>query len=192
MAVVLATRPRPAGPSVAWPPILSDVRLNWVSNSLRRVIRTEGPDSLAVPRRGAARAADSIEVLGRGIRFNPQVLESLQARGSNAAIDLDDLPQLFEEIPLDANRIQFLYSLHDEGTGRAFQTEPILSTAGLGIDDGDRPFRQFAVPIVFEPRTSIRMDVFERSDAAGELHVSLHGYRVLGGAGTPTDPRRPR
>lgn len=196
IATISARLQRPPGPvpagAVSWPPPTSQIPTSWISNALRRVIREQGPDAIGLPRRVANRPADVIDVLARGIRFNPEILESVRARGANAPLRVDELPTLFEEIPADATRIQFLYALHDQGTGRAFQTEPILSTAGLGIEDGDRPFRQFAVPIVFDPRATIRMDIIERCEAAGELHVALHGYRVLGGPGSPTDPRRPR
>jgi hypothetical protein len=41
------------------------------------------------------------------------------------------------------------------------------------------------------------MEIREKSDVRGELHVVLHGYKVLGGTGTPTQvhtrqPRRTR
>jgi len=183
--------PAPPPPAVgaAWPPTLGDFRLSWITNSLRRAIREQAPPSLADPRPQRQRAADLAEVLSRGVRFNRQALESLLARGENAQLDLNQLGNLFEEIPPDDARIQFLYRLMDEGTGREFQSDFILNTAGLGIHDGDRPFRQFAVPIVFEPMATIRMDIIEKSAVPGELHVSLHGYRLLGGSGTPTDTR---
>jgi hypothetical protein len=180
------------GPGAAWPPTLADFRMSWITNSLRRVIREEGAASLSQPRPQRQRAADLFEVLTRGIRFNRAALETLLARGEDAELRLQDLETLFEEIPPDDAPIRFLYRLLDEGTGREFQSDPILNTAGLGIANGDRPFRQFAVPIVFEPLTTIRMDVTEKTAVPAELHVALHGYRTLGGAGTPTDGRRPR
>jgi hypothetical protein len=76
-------------------------------------------------------------------------------------------------------KIQFLYELFDEGTGRAFQNEPVLSTAGLGDPDGERPFRYFATPIVFDPMTTIRFEITEASELSGELHITLHGYKTL-------------
>jgi hypothetical protein len=79
--------------------------------------------------------------------------------------------------------IQFLYEIFDEATGRAFQNEPVLSTAGLGDPEGERPFRQFATPIVFDPLTTIRFEVTEASDLKGSLHVTLHGYKTLVGRG---------
>lgn len=182
------------GPAVGavWPPTLKDFRMSWATNALRRTIREEGTASQRGARAQRQRAADELEVMSRGLRFNRAQLDRLLARGENAPLDLNDLSTLFEELPPDAARCQFLYRLQDEGTGREFQSDFILSTAGLGIHDGDRPFRQFAVPIVFAPMATIRMDVIEKSDVPGELHVSLHGYRVLGGGGTPTDARRRR
>ena len=85
-----------------------------------------------------------------------------------------------------AGEVQFLYALRDEGTGREFQSQPILNTAGLGTANGNRPFRYFATPITFAPRSMIRMDVTEKASFKGELHVVLHGYRILGETGTPT------
>jgi hypothetical protein len=82
---------------------------------------------------------------------------------------------------LSERAIQFLYEIFDEGTGRAFQNEPVLSTAGLGDPDGERPFRQFATPILFEPMTTIRFEITEASDLAGTLHITLHGYKTLQG-----------
>lgn len=76
-------------------------------------------------------------------------------------------------------RIQFLYEIFDEGTGQAFQNEPVLSTAGLGDPDGERPFRRFATPIVFEPMTTIRLEITEASELKGSLHITLHGYKTL-------------
>jgi len=96
------------------------------------------------------------------------------------------LQRLFQVVSAPSDQIQFLYALFDDGSGREFQSEPLLNTAGLGSSDGDRPFRYFARPITFEPRSVIRMEVTEKSDFQGELHVTLHGYKVLGSPGTPT------
>ena len=59
---------------------------------------------------------------------------------------------------------------------RAAGANPLLNIAGLGSPDGKRPFRYFAQPITFAPRTTIRMEVTQLTDFRGELHVSLHGY----------------
>ena len=81
----------------------------------------------------------------------------------------------------------FKYALFDQGSGREFQSEPILNIAGLGSSDGKRPFRYFARPIEFAPRSTIRLQITEVSAFQGELHVSLHGYKTLG---TPARQRR--
>ena len=86
----------------------------------------------------------------------------------------------------------FKYALFDQGSGREFQSEPILNIAGLGSSDGKRPFRYFARPIEFAPRSTIRLQITEVSAFQGELHVALHGYKTLGTPGTPTAPGRAR
>lgn len=121
-----------------------------------------------------------------GFRLNPEIARLALLGGAGEPLDDALLPRLFEIIGPPPEDIQFLYAISDAGSGREFQSEPVLNTAGLGDPRGVRPFRQFAVPIVFEPRTAIRMQVTELQTAKGTLHVSLHGYKVLGGAGTPT------
>lgn len=160
---------------------LSDIRLGAI---LRLGAKATGEDQLFPEGEIGPQTAALLE---SGLRFNPEVLRQiLLARGG--PIDVSFLDKLFEFVAPPEEEIRFLYALFDEGTGRAFQSEPLLSTAGLGNARGDRPFRQFAVPILFEPRTVIRMEVTELSTFKGELFVSLHGYKVLGSAGTPTGP----
>jgi hypothetical protein len=125
-------------------------------------------------------------VLEAGFRFNPELVNQILLGNSFDPIDDSLLANLFELVAPPLDEVQFLYALSDEATGRAFQSEPILNTAGLGDAKGERPFRQFAVPITFAPRTRIKMDVTEIQQAKGSLYVSLHGYKVLGGEGTPT------
>lgn len=67
----------------------------------------------------------------------------------------------------------------------------MLSTAGLGMPKGERPFRYFARPIRFEPQTTIRMEVAEITPFIGQLHVVLHGYKIVGAA-APTARRAAR
>jgi hypothetical protein len=100
--------------------------------------------------------------------------------------------RLFEVVSPPADQVQFLYALFDEGSGREFQSEPILNTAGLGISNGDRPFRYFPKPIVFKPRSTIRLQITEVADFQGDLHISLQGYKMLGESGTPTASARRR
>lgn len=141
---------------------------------------------------------DPADVFLNGFRINPEVADLALALepGSNGSSPGSVAPnvfnQLFRAVGAPLGEIQFKYALFDNGTGREFQSAPILNTAGLGISTGDRPFRRFATPIHFAPRTTIRMDVTEVSEFAGSLQVALHGYKVLGGAGSPTDDHRPR
>ena len=125
-------------------------------------------------------------VLKNGFKLNPDIVELALQNGGNIPLDASVLENLFQVVAAPPENIQFLYSLFDEGSGREFQSEPILSTAGWGTSNGDRPFRYFAKPIVFAPQSTIRLEVREMSDFQGELHVALHGYKVLGESGTPT------
>jgi hypothetical protein len=124
-------------------------------------------------------------VLKNGFKLNPDIAEVV-LQDINLQLDRSTLQNLFQVVGAPPENIQFLYAIFDEGSGREFQSEPILNIAGLGISNGDRPFRYFAKPIVFAPQSTIRMEVKEVSDFQGELHVALHGYKVLGGVGTPT------
>jgi hypothetical protein len=131
-------------------------------------------------------------VLRNGIKLNPQFAERALLAGGKAPLDQKTMNQLFQAVAAPPKEIQFLYAIFDEGSGREFQSEPILNTAGLGISDGDRPFRYFSRPIRFDRRSTIRMQVTEVSEFEGDLHVSLQGYKMLGEEGTPTGRVRRR
>jgi len=80
--------------------------------------------------------------------------------------------------------IHFKYSIVESGTGRELQNQAIHNIAGLGSADGQRPFRPFARPALFAPRSTIRFEVEEISEgplyADGQLFIVLHGYKRLG------------
>ena len=80
--------------------------------------------------------------------------------------------------------IHFKYSIVDSGTGRELQNQAIHNIAGLGEPTGDRPFRPFAKPMLFLPRSTIRIEVEEISEgplySGAELFIVLHGYKMLG------------
>ena len=80
--------------------------------------------------------------------------------------------------------IDFKYSIVDSGTGRELQNQPIHNIAGLGEANGNRPFRPLAKPMLFVPRSTIRIEVEEVSEGAiyegAELFFVLHGYKLLG------------
>jgi len=125
-------------------------------------------------------------VFKNGLKLNPSVAELALQDPENALLSSDILARLFQVVGSPSELIQFKYAIFDEGSGREFQSEPILNLAGLGSAGGERPFRYFAQPVTFRPRSTIRMEVTEVSDFQGELHVSLHGYKVLGGSDSPT------
>jgi hypothetical protein len=125
-------------------------------------------------------------VMKDGLRLNPQFADRLLTGGFEG--DEQILGQAFQAVGAPPERVAFKYALFDQGSGREFQSEPILNIAGLGSPDGKRPFRYFARPIEFAPRSTIRLQITEVSAFKGELHVSLHGYKTLGIPGTPTAP----
>jgi hypothetical protein len=131
----------------------------------------------------------SAAAIRNGFRLDPRLAGVVLSHGVNKKLSVNNFLQVISPGSRD---IQFLYALFDEGSGREFQSEPILSTAGLGTSNGERPFRHFARPIEFRPRSTIRMQITETSDFLGTLHVSLQGYKRLGGSGTPTGRIRPR
>jgi hypothetical protein len=80
--------------------------------------------------------------------------------------------------------IDFKYSLVDSATGRELQNQPIHNIAGLGEATGNRPFRPLAKPMLFMPRSTIRIEVEEVSEGDlyvdAQLFIVLHGYKILG------------
>lgn len=80
--------------------------------------------------------------------------------------------------------IHFKYSIVDSGSGRELQNQPIHNIAGLGESGGERPFRPFAKPMMFMPRSTIRIEIEEISEGSiyqgAELYIVLHGYKMLG------------
>lgn len=90
--------------------------------------------------------------------------------------------------------IDFKYSIVDSGSGRELQNQPIHNIAGLGEATGERPFRPLSKPMLFMPRSTVRIEVEEISvgpiygykdpvtnqHVGAELFIVLHGYKVLG------------
>jgi hypothetical protein len=127
--------------------------------------------------------------LASGVKLNPAFVEQALVHVQHGTpLPPNIFKDLFQVVGAPPEQIEFLYALFDDGSGREFQSEPILNTAGLGAADGDRPFRYFPRPITFTRQSTIRMEITELSDFEGELHVALQGYKVLGAAGTPTAP----
>jgi hypothetical protein len=127
------------------------------------------------------RDASGAEALaGLQIRLNPDLARVALRNGGRGQLTPQMIARLFVLERAPATSVRFLYAMFDEATGRAFQSEPLLSTAGLGSPDGDRPFRQFPTPITFAQRSTIRLEITELTETPGELHVTLHGYKTVG------------
>jgi hypothetical protein len=105
-----------------------------------------------------------------------------------------DAQAIFQCLQVRLCGIDFKYNIIDSGTGRELQNQPIHNIAGLGKSDGDRPFRPLAKPIIFAPRSTIRVEIEEISEGqiygyddpktnqriGAELFFVLHGYKMLG------------
>ena len=92
---------------------------------------------------------------------------------------------LFQRVKSPAE-ISFLFSMLDSGTGRELQDEPTHNLASLGKSNGERPFRLLAQPITFLPRSTIRLQIIERSQGIrGNLFIVFYGYQVIGSSGCP-------
>jgi hypothetical protein len=82
--------------------------------------------------------------------------------------------------------ISFFFSIVDSGTGREFQDQPAHNLASLGKSNGERPFRLLARPLSFLPRSTLRLQIAERTESAqGTLFIVLYGYKILGAAACP-------
>ncbi|HTP98176.1 MAG TPA: hypothetical protein VMN56_02540 [Casimicrobiaceae bacterium] len=135
-----------------------------------------------------------LAALIEGLRINP--LFANWVTGSAAGFDdagfgTDAVPpdrvfgQLLQRIKAP-EEISFLLSLVDSGTGRELQDQPAHNLASLGKSNGERPFRVLAQPLHFAPRSTLRLQVTERSEGVtGTLFVVLYGYRILGAAACP-------
>jgi len=139
-------------------------------------------------------ATSAPSALIEGFRLNPRsehlVFRDDARRGSEFSDD--SLPgailtngTLFQRVRAPAE-ISFLFSILDSGTGRELQDEPVHNIASLGKSNGERPFRLLAQPITFLPRSTIRLQIVERSlGVRGTLFVVFYGYQVVGSSGCP-------
>jgi hypothetical protein len=94
-------------------------------------------------------------------------------------------PGLFERLKAP-EEISFLFSIVDSASGRELQDEPIHNIASLGKSNGERPFRFLAQPLSFLPRSTMRLQIIERSEGVrGTLFIVLYGYKMFGAIGCP-------
>src|SRR5262245_39167754 len=75
--------------------------------------------------------------LRTGVRLNPAFADLALGAGGTAQLDDGTFQELLQLVNPPPEQVQFLYALFDEGTGREFQSEPLLNTAGLGTPSGD-------------------------------------------------------
>ena len=135
-----------------------------------------------------------------GFRFNPalerivlspETAASTRSRGALPERELSDeeLAPAFvvgngDRLVLERveppNEFSFLFNVTDSATGRELQDEPIHNLASLGKSNGERPFRMLAQPVTFLPRSTIRVQVIERTEnVRGTLFIVFYGYKML-------------
>jgi hypothetical protein len=118
-------------------------------------------------------------VLAEGVRVRQSLVQlAFQAGGSLATIPAAFVDDVFERLNQPED-VRFLYSFNDTGLGRDLQNRPIHSIAGLGIANGDRPFKRLAPPLTFLPRSTLRAEIEERF-GRGTLFMTFQGYKLLG------------
>jgi hypothetical protein len=131
------------------------------------------------------------DVLIEGFRINPE-FEAVAIRNGqlNDSLPIQVAKDIFQRLKQTEN-FSFLLSIVDTASGRELQNEPVHSVATLGRADGRRPFKTLPQPMVFMPRSTIRLQVEERTAGVkGQLTITLHGYKVLGVAGQLEDEVR--
>jgi hypothetical protein len=128
-----------------------------------------------------------VDALIEGFRIRP-AMRSLVFQGGELTTQVFAkavAAELFERIKPPAD-IAFLFSMVDSGSGRELQDEPVHSLASLGKSNGERPFRPLAAPLTFMPRSTLRLQVIERSEGVqGTLFIVLYGYKMLAGSACP-------
>jgi hypothetical protein len=121
----------------------------------------------------------SLNALTDGFRIRPNFLRI--AFDNSAVLTLRFPVNLVDSLFESLNRpedVSFRYRTLDSGTGRELENQPINNIAGLGIANGDRPFKKFAKPMIFLPRSTVRVTVQEHF-GRGTLFFVFQGYKIL-------------
>jgi hypothetical protein len=139
---------------------------------------------------GAVTLADfPPDVLIEGFRLNPN-MSAIALQNGQLNTELPVTGETFQRLK-SADNFSFLLSIVDTGTGRELQNRPVHSLATLGRPDGQRPFKMLPQPMVFLPRSTIRLQVEERTKGVGgRLFITLQGYKILGLAGALEEETR--
>jgi hypothetical protein len=129
-----------------------------------------------------------------GIRIRPNFLRvAFDNAGNLNTVSHDVANRVFERLNRPDD-VSFRYSIFESGTGRELQNQPINNIAGLGIANGERPFKKLARPMLFQPRSTIRVTV-EEHFGRGTLFIVFQGYKLLSASPNglaPTPIRRQR
>jgi hypothetical protein len=120
------------------------------------------------------------DALRAGFRIRPNVVRLAFADNVilARAFPIEFVDKLFERLNRPDD-VSFRYTIFDSARGREIQNRLINNIAGLGIANGDRPFKKFARPMTFLPRSTIRVTV-EEHFGRGTLFLVFQGYKILG------------
>lgn len=123
------------------------------------------------------------DILIEGFRIDPNFAPLAVKNGQlNTELPYEIAQNCFQRLKQTDN-FDFLLSLVDSASGRELQNEPVHNVATLGRADGKRPFKMLPQPMTFMPRSTIRLQVEERTHGAkGRLYITLQGYKILGAA----------
>ena len=121
------------------------------------------------------------KALLQGVRIRPQLVSVAFKNGklSNEQLPKQTINEIFERLNFPDD-VRFKFRIIDTGTGRELQNKPELNIAGLGIANGDRPFRELSYPLHLLPRSTIRVQV-EEIIGRGRLFIVFQGFKILGG-----------
>jgi hypothetical protein len=119
-----------------------------------------------------------VQALFDGIRIHPlRTRFAFTADGRLSRVSQDLLSRLFQSVNRPED-VRFLYAINDTGTGRELQNQRVSNVASLGIANGERPFKVFHKPMIFLPRSTIRVQV-EEVFGRGRLFLVFQGYKML-------------
>jgi hypothetical protein len=165
------------------------VETGLITTVILRDLPTQTPPSRPDPRTDSVTTVDlgglplrlfPPDALRDGFRIRPNFVRLAFANNSNlaTALPIELADKLFERLNRPED-VSFRYTIFDSARGREIQNQLIHNIAGLGIANGDRPFKKFARPMIFLPRSTIRVTVQEHF-GRGTLFLVFQGYKILG------------
>src|SRR5262245_51360198 len=172
-------------------------RARPINNPAAAPATAPGPGAPPLVTPGAVTLGElPLTALIEGFRISPQLAPLVFSAPPNRAfINQQIARELFFGSAQDRGLIErvkppedisFFFSIVDSDTGREFQDQPAHNLASLGKSNGERPFRLLARPLSFMPRSTLRLQIAERTQGAqGTLFIVLYGYKILGAACAP-------